>query len=357
MAIEMKPDPLQPPIPGAKDYGITPPPAFDPLKPQAQSEDDKKKKKAEEDDADANEDAGLQIAGAKSNWQAYFKQHPDAPPNASPGDIVDIEIPATPPAAPARTEKLPPKVNPPRSSLRSEPPRAPTVHHKVDLSALPLGQAGNDEVIKRFAGPNATSQQLKNVKAYLDMIAFSEGTIGGANKGYNVKVGGGTFSGDQFPEGVVDLGHGLRSSASGRYQIMSKTWQAYHAKLGLTDFSPASQDAVALQLIKERGALQDVMNGRFDSATGRVRNIWASLPGAGYGQHENKIASLRQVYARAGGSLEGEATTELASNNLPQADLGGGARRRLNSGEVAPKAQQVASNKHVAPTRDASIIS
>jgi muramidase (phage lysozyme) len=35
----------------------------------------------------------------------------------------------------------------------------------------------------------------------------------------------------------------------------------------------------------------------------RVRNIWASLPGAGYGQPEHKIEKLRAAYVAAGGVL------------------------------------------------------
>ena len=40
----------------------------------------------------------------------------------------------------------------------------------------------------------------------------------------------------------------------GRYQLLSRWWDAYQAAWP-EDFSPKSQDAVALQQIKERGAL------------------------------------------------------------------------------------------------------
>ncbi|MYM53606.1 lysozyme, partial [Pseudomonas aeruginosa] len=62
-----------------------------------------------------------------------------------------------------------------------------------------------------------------------------------------------------------------------------------------------SQDAIALQQIRERGALAMVDAGRFDDAVERVRNIWASLPGAGYGQNEHSIEHLRAAYVAAGG--------------------------------------------------------
>ena len=52
----------------------------------------------------------------------------------------------------------------------------------------------------------------------------------------------------------------------------------------LKDFSPKSQDAVALQQIKERGALPMIDRGDIRQAIDCCSNIWASLPGAGYGQ-------------------------------------------------------------------------
>jgi muramidase (phage lysozyme) len=35
----------------------------------------------------------------------------------------------------------------------------------------------------------------------------------------------------------------------------------------------------------------------------KVSNIWASLPGAGYGQHENRMDVLADAYERAGGQF------------------------------------------------------
>ena len=49
-------------------------------------------------------------------------------------------------------------------------------------------------------------------------------------------------------------------------------------------FLSESQDAVALQQIKERGALPMIDRGDIRQVTDRCGNIWASLPGAGYGR-------------------------------------------------------------------------
>ena len=65
----------------------------------------------------------------------------------------------------------------------------------------------------------------------------------------------------------------------------------HRKQLGLKDFSPKSQDAVALQQIKERGALPMIDRGDIRQAIDRCSNIWASLPGAGYGQFEHELTA------------------------------------------------------------------
>ena len=160
------------------------------------------------------------------------------------------------------------------------------------------------------------NQAQRNETAFLRMIRYAEGTAG-AN-GYRTMFGGGLFSSyadhprkaHQFKDGK---GRKLWTSAAGAYQFMAvsplpsggttkvNTWDRIKEKLGLRDFGPASQDAAALELIREAGALADVRAGRFESAVSKVRGIWASLPGAGYAQPEKTLSSLRGVYAQAGG--------------------------------------------------------
>lgn len=146
-----------------------------------------------------------------------------------------------------------------------------------------------------------------NVCAALDMLAWSEGTDNGrqatADRGYDVVVGGGLFTGyADHPRRLVDLPRlGIKSTAAGRYQLLSRYWDAYRRQLQLRDFGPLSQDLVALQQIRERRALELFQAGRVVEAIDRVRNIWASLPGAGYGQHEQKLQNLIAAYERAGG--------------------------------------------------------
>lgn len=143
-----------------------------------------------------------------------------------------------------------------------------------------------------------------NLKAFLDMIAVSEGTAGKGNDGYNVVVGGSLFNSyDDHPRKLVWIRPGLASTAAGRYQLLKRYYDAYKKQLDLPNFSPLSQDLIAIQQIRERGALQDIEKGYINIAIDKVKNIWASLPGAGYGQHENKIDKLIAAYKDAGGTV------------------------------------------------------
>lgn len=163
-----------------------------------------------------------------------------------------------------------------------------------------------------------------NLQAALDAIAFSELgpllNVDGAQDGYAVIVGSTPkrpilfrdFS--DHPRKLITItnakgepvmihGRPLKSTAAGRYQILARYFDAYKRLLKLPDFSPSSQDAIAIQMIREQRALEDAEAGRFSVVVRKCSNIWASLPGAGYGQHENKLTDLQDAYLKAGGVL------------------------------------------------------
>lgn len=150
---------------------------------------------------------------------------------------------------------------------------------------------------------------MSNLSAFLDTIAYSEGTDHPnqltKDRGYDVVVGGGLFSSyKDHPRRLVALPRlGIKSTAAGRYQVLSRFYDAYKKQLKLPDFSPASQDAIAIQLIRECKALDDVNAGRIVSALHKCKSRWASLPGAGYGQHEHTVDHLLDVYESKGGVL------------------------------------------------------
>lgn len=137
-------------------------------------------------------------------------------------------------------------------------------------------------------------------QALLNTIRFAEGTYN--KEGYRTHFGGSLF--DDFtshPDKVMAAG-GYRSAAAGGYQFMPKTWLAAQRATGVPDFSPVSQDAAALWLIKKRGVNPNTMNELTPEIANALAPEWASFPTlkgvSYYGQPNKKVAALQQFYNR-----------------------------------------------------------
>ncbi|WP_024873140.1 glycoside hydrolase family protein [Tolumonas lignilytica] len=163
--------------------------------------------------------------------------------------------------------------------------------------------------------PEITPQKAggANICAFLDMIAHSElghALLDSSDNGYNVIVGS-TASHPILFDDYNDHPNRLigppiipvASTAAGRYQLLHRYFEAYKVQLNLPDFGPLSQDVIAIQQIKERHAIDLINNGHIAQAIYACSNIWASLPGNNYGQHQNQAAALISAYQAAGGKL------------------------------------------------------
>ena len=144
-------------------------------------------------------------------------------------------------------------------------------------------------------------------KAFLDMLAVG-GTDNGRQKtrnhGYDVIVGGELFTDySDHPRKLVTLNPKLKSRAPDATSFFPVGGMPPQAVWPPERFSPKSQDAVALQQIKERGALPMIDRGDIRQAIDRCSNIWASLPGAGYVLFEHKADSLIAKFKEAGGTV------------------------------------------------------
>lgn len=143
--------------------------------------------------------------------------------------------------------------------------------------------------------------QNANVKAMLAVIRKGEGTAD-AN-GYRRIFGGQLF--DSFadhPRITVRKG-GHVSTAAGAYQFLASTWDETAKIQGLKDFSPANQDLGALGRIAARGALDDVLAGRFETAIKKIAKEWASLPFSPYGQPVQTLDGAKLVYLQNNGVI------------------------------------------------------
>jgi muramidase (phage lysozyme) len=156
---------------------------------------------------------------------------------------------------------------------------------------------------------SSSSGNSSNRTAFLAMIGQSEvgaSLIGETDSGYNVLCGATpsnplTFSDYSTHPNI--LNSALDSTAAGLYQINHPTWLTLCNQTGLSDFSPATQDAMAIQLITNKGALADVDAGNFAAAVQACGPVWASLGYNNYGQPTNQLAALQAWYQAAGGNV------------------------------------------------------
>ena len=78
-------------------------------------------------------------------------------------------------------------------------------------------------------------------KAFLDMLAWSEELITDVRKPeimVMTSLGGELFTDySDHPRKLVTLNPKLKSTSAGRYQLLSRWWDAYTKQLGLKDFS------------------------------------------------------------------------------------------------------------------------
>lgn len=160
-------------------------------------------------------------------------------------------------------------------------------------------------VESQFMTIDQTTPLNPQVRAFLALIRYGESS--NTDRAYTTLYGGGQFADlSRHPAQFFRLADGRLTSAAGAYQITYTTWKGLVAQYGFTDFFPATQDFAAVALIKGRGALADVLAGRFDRAIAKCRNEWTSLPGAmeqGYG-----LEKANQILAAYGGQFEGSMT-------------------------------------------------
>jgi len=154
----------------------------------------------------------------------------------------------------------------------------------------------------------------RNQKAFLDTIAWAEcgyALLDASNDGYDVLVSSTAARPYLFheyskhPRKYMQFSARITSSAAGRYQILYDTYADLVRATGLADFSPATQDTMALKLAEQRGAMPYILQGFIEEAIWKCRNIWASFPGNTYNQNPKTVDQLLLAYYRAGGILIG----------------------------------------------------
>jgi muramidase (phage lysozyme) len=111
------------------------------------------------------------------------------------------------------------------------------------------------------------------------VIKSGEGTLG--DKGYTTQFTGKQFSDMSKHPAQINSANGLSSDAAGAYQFLSTTYNPAAKALGITDFSPQSQEKVGKYLAQQRGMNTDIVHtdkASFLKALDKIAPEWASMP-------------------------------------------------------------------------------
>ena len=111
------------------------------------------------------------------------------------------------------------------------------------------------------------------------VIKSGEGTLG--DKGYTTMFTGAQFSDMSKHPAQINSANGLSSDAAGAFQFLSTTYNPAAKALGITDFSPQSQEKVGKYLAQQRGMNTDIVHtdkASFLKALDKIAPEWASMP-------------------------------------------------------------------------------
>lgn len=148
-----------------------------------------------------------------------------------------------------------------------------------------------------------------NIKDFLKAIADAEGG------GYDFKYG--AVRGKQndpwrFTDFSTHPGPGLggRTTAAGMYQENIGTWREMGGTIGLTDFTPETQDLIAVEILRKINVADRIKAGHINAAMGPASHRWSSLPGGkglpGHYPHQPSITyeKFESKYKEFGGVVK-----------------------------------------------------
>jgi muramidase (phage lysozyme) len=193
-------------------------------------------------------------------------------------------------------------------------PSGRVLHHRATRTTTPR----EDSVAKAVRIKLSKEQRLAenreylknvNVRAFLQAIADAEGG------GYDFKYG--AVKGKRMdPWRFTDYsthpgpGYGGATTAAGMYQINKATWQDHgERRMGLTDFTPETQDLIAVSMLRGLGVIDKIMGGDIEAGVFQASRQWAALPmgrdrAGRHNQPYVKFERFEATYKAAGGTTK-----------------------------------------------------
>jgi len=140
--------------------------------------------------------------------------------------------------------------------------------------AYPDGLPGHEKLSpagrRKVRNDVAYLYTLPEVKAFLDLISFTEGT---AKYGY--------FHGHDNPKPnrLPDLTTFHGDDPIGRYQIEQKAWKNFGGSWwSKKDFSEITQDIIAITMLRQWGVIDELLKGNLSGALTKASDVFASIP-------------------------------------------------------------------------------
>ena len=121
------------------------------------------------------------------------------------------------------------------------------------------------------------NENERREQVFLALLRYAESDKQERPDAYNRRNGGSHFFDMNRHPGPA--ARGAQSSASGAYQITLDTYNDLVKHGAPKDFSPQAQDELALQILREKGALPLIWNGQLQAAFLMLNRTWNSLPG------------------------------------------------------------------------------
>lgn len=161
---------------------------------------------------------------------------------------------------------------------------------------------------QKFSASKPAPNQFAAAGLPHDTYALLSVISGSESPGYNLMNGGQTIADLARHPGFI--GQGGTTTASGRYQFIKETWNTAAKALGITDFSPASQDRAAAWVAARdyrtnshgRDLAQDIAAGNYAIIRANLATTWEGLAK----MSDAKFATLMQQ-ARSAPMVVGDA--------------------------------------------------
>jgi muramidase (phage lysozyme) len=117
----------------------------------------------------------------------------------------------------------------------------------------------------------------QNMLAFLKAIAEAEGG------GYDFKYGavkGKRNDRWRFTDYSTHpgAGQGGKTTAAGMYQENIDTWREMGGNMGLSDFTPETQDLIAVEILRVIKVAESIKSGDINTALDKASHRWSSLP-------------------------------------------------------------------------------